>query len=59
MLAYFHYCNKGSHPFTIDWANQTNLTFAHLDAEQAKFMQKTKAEIEQRGACSLAADNIA
>jgi hypothetical protein len=58
MLAYFHYCNKGSHPFIIDWTQQTNIAFAKFDAEQVKFMQEIKAEIDNRGTSSLDAENL-
>ncbi|KAJ2995556.1 hypothetical protein NUW58_g1238 [Xylaria curta] len=41
MLAYFHYCNKGSHPFSMDWSRAKTVSFAQLDTRQAQFMTET------------------
>ena len=49
MLAHFHYCNKGSHPFTDDWARSGNASLAKLDSEQLRFLQETVDQIKKRG----------
>ena len=49
LLAYFHYCNKGSHPFSEDWASPTAIARAKLNAEQASFMRSTAERIAKKG----------
>jgi hypothetical protein len=58
MLAYFHYCNKGSHPFSMDWTNKVNITFAQLNPEQVIFMQEMREEIEQRSTSNPEVDHL-
>ncbi len=41
MLAYFHYCNKGAHPFSLDWTVADNIAMAELNAEQVQFVKET------------------
>lgn len=48
MLAHFHYANKGSHPFAMDWTNPGKMSFAKLDAEQIDFIRETIREVELR-----------
>lgn len=51
LLAHFHYCNKGSKPFAMDWraANNTNTSFAELGDEERKYMQEATDEVKRRG----------
>jgi len=48
LLAYFHYCNKGSHPFMVDWESPEQRAKAELNAEQVEFMKTTAVEIKKR-----------
>lgn len=48
MLAWFHHCNKGSQPFSLDWSDIINLGLAELTPEQADFVQKTAGYVKQR-----------
>ncbi|KAI0109121.1 hypothetical protein GGR51DRAFT_512806 [Nemania sp. FL0031] len=48
MLAYFHYCNKGSHPFSMDWNCAHNVSFAQLDARQVQFLNETVALVKSK-----------
>jgi hypothetical protein len=52
MLYYFHYNNKGSHPFTRDWTSEDNIAMAELNAEQATFLVETAEEVKRRGKSS-------
>ncbi|KAK3115808.1 hypothetical protein LTR53_004485 [Teratosphaeriaceae sp. CCFEE 6253] len=49
MLAHFHYCNKGSHPFDMDWTDVRNTSFARLDKEQAMFLKETNEDVAAKG----------
>lgn len=49
LLAYFHYCNKGSHPFTLDWAQKNNVKRAELNSEQVDFVRETARQVEKKG----------
>lgn len=51
LLGHFHYCNKGSYPFHMDWtgANNSNTTFAELATEQISYMQVATDEVRRRG----------
>ena len=49
LLAHFHLCNKGSHPFTIDWSSPGQTATVKLDAEQVNFMRFTTVEIKKKG----------
>ncbi|KAF2473832.1 uncharacterized protein BDR25DRAFT_217243 [Lindgomyces ingoldianus] len=48
LLAYFHYCNKGSRPFSMDWSSPDQMARAGLDTEQAEFMRLTANEVQKR-----------
>ena len=48
MLAHFHYCNKGSHPFTDDWARSGDASLARLDSEQLQFLRDTVEQTHNR-----------
>jgi len=48
LLAYFHYCNKGSHPFKMDWTHSDQVKCMELDEEQVTFMQQTTKEINSK-----------
>jgi len=48
LLAHFHYCNKGNHPFTIDWSSPRDIARAGLNAEQAQFMKETVEQVKIR-----------
>lgn len=49
MLAYFHYCNKGSHPFDMDWTIERNIKQAELNPDQLRFLTKTAQLAERNG----------
>ena len=46
LLAYFHYSNKGSYPFTMDWSVPSQVACMNLDQEQVTFMSQTVEAIE-------------
>ncbi|KAJ4313574.1 hypothetical protein N0V84_009331 [Fusarium piperis] len=48
MLAYFHYCSKGSHPFAMDWTRPTNVAFAELDQRQVQFIGETARLVKDK-----------
>jgi phosphatidate phosphatase APP1 len=50
MLAYFHYCNKGSHPFAMDWTIERNIKQAELNPEQLQFLTKTTQLVQGKSA---------
>ncbi|PMD45736.1 hypothetical protein L207DRAFT_419813 [Hyaloscypha variabilis F] len=50
MLAYFHYCNKGSHPFAMDWTIERNIRQAELKPEQLEFLVRTTQLVKERAA---------
>ncbi|KAF2965893.1 hypothetical protein GQX73_g7651 [Xylaria multiplex] len=47
LLAYFHYCNKGIHPFSAECKEQDLTTLAALNEQKANFIRQTKAHIEK------------
>ncbi|KAI0380510.1 hypothetical protein F5Y04DRAFT_257539 [Hypomontagnella monticulosa] len=50
MLAYFHYCNKGGHPFSKDWSHATDMSFAELNASQVQFIKETIELVKEKRA---------
>lgn len=48
MIYYFHYNNKGSHPFARDWKLAENIEMAELSPEQAQFLVATSKEVKRR-----------
>ena len=48
MLAHFHYCNKGSHPFTDDWVRSGDTSLTRLDSEQLQFLRETVEQTNNR-----------
>jgi hypothetical protein len=48
MLAYFHYCNKGGHPFSMDWTRPANVAFAELGPQQVDFIKETVKLIQDK-----------
>jgi hypothetical protein len=49
MLAYFHYCNKGSRPFAMDWTIERNIRQAELNPDQLQFLKKTTQIVKGKG----------
>jgi hypothetical protein len=49
LLAHFHYCNRGTHPFVQDWASPEQIAGAQLNAEQGEFMRESVLEIKKKG----------
>ncbi|KAI1390162.1 uncharacterized protein F4822DRAFT_226236 [Hypoxylon trugodes] len=47
LLAYFHYCNKGAHPFSPDFKEQDLSKIAGLDDSKIKVIQATKQNVEK------------
>ncbi|KAF2183196.1 hypothetical protein K469DRAFT_584113 [Zopfia rhizophila CBS 207.26] len=48
LLAHFHYCNRGSHPFTMDWKSPDQIARAELDTEQVQFILDTAKEVKKK-----------
>ncbi|KAL0935578.1 uncharacterized protein CTRU02_210169 [Colletotrichum truncatum] len=48
MLYYFHYCNKGSSPFTPGWITPENLRMVQLNHSQERFIRESTEMIHQR-----------
>jgi hypothetical protein len=48
MLAYFHYLNKASRPFTLDWELPSNVAMAELNDEQIQFVKETAEQVQAR-----------
>jgi len=48
LLAFFHYCNKGSRPFSMDWSSPDQVARTELNPDQVEFMRLTSAEIQRR-----------
>lgn len=42
LLAYFHYCNKATYPFSAECKDQDLQTLAELDNEAIKFVHDTR-----------------
>ncbi|KAK3325012.1 hypothetical protein B0H66DRAFT_470400 [Apodospora peruviana] len=49
LLAYFHHCNKGGHPFTMDWSSEDQMVRGELNKEQAQFMRETAEQLKAKG----------
>ncbi|KAK5990690.1 Satratoxin biosynthesis SC3 cluster transcription factor SAT20-like protein [Cladobotryum mycophilum] len=47
LLAHFHYCNKGVHPFSDDCKDQDLRTLADLDEDKIQFVRATRAFAKQ------------
>ncbi|KAK3349278.1 hypothetical protein B0T25DRAFT_569930 [Lasiosphaeria hispida] len=47
LLAYFHHCNKGSYPFTMDWSSPDQMVLDEFTPEQIHFMREMSAELEK------------
>ncbi|KAI0432118.1 hypothetical protein F5Y09DRAFT_164579 [Xylaria sp. FL1042] len=47
LLAYFHYCNKGIHPFSAECKEQDLTTLAALNETRALFVKQTKVHVEK------------
>jgi hypothetical protein len=48
MLAHFHYMNKGSLPFTMDWTIERNVQQAGFSPEQLEFLTKTAQLVKEK-----------
>ncbi|CAI6330970.1 unnamed protein product [Periconia digitata] len=48
LLAYFHFCNRGSFPLHMDWTSADQIALAELKPEQIKFMQNNVKEYEKK-----------
>ena len=51
LLAYFHHCNKGNHPFSMDWESPDQMTLDEFTPEQVGFMRELSVELEEKGWC--------
>ena len=47
-LIYFHYCNKGHHPLSVDWSSDSNIALAELDPEQIEFLNQTRKFVDEK-----------
>lgn len=52
MIYYFHYCNKGNHPFAREWMSEENLALAGLNEEQGQFLKESTVLINERRMCA-------
>ena len=48
LLAYFHYCCKGSYPMSMDWNSPEEIALAEMDDEQVEFMRESLFEFKKR-----------
>lgn len=48
LLAYFHYCNSGSHPFAMDWTHEGNISLGELNEEQVQFMKTSMQQVRDK-----------
>lgn len=46
-MAYFHYCNKGLHPFTAECKRSDLQTLAKLDEEAIRYVESTRVYVEK------------
>jgi hypothetical protein len=53
LLAYFHYCNKATYPFSAECKDQDLQTLAELDDEAISFVHYTRRLIAEHGEKSL------
>ena len=49
LLAHWHYCNKGSQPFALDWDKDQIFQMAELDEGQITFVKTTSAWVRSHG----------
>lgn len=49
LLSYFHYCNKGSHPFQLDWQSSPDVHLAGLGDEEKEFIQESSKRVREKG----------
>jgi hypothetical protein len=49
LLAYFHYCNKATYPFSAECKDQDLQTLAELDDEAISFVHYTRRLIAEHG----------
>lgn len=47
LLAHFHYCNKGTHPFSGECKDQDLRTLGGLDESSIKFVHNTREYAKQ------------
>lgn len=47
LLAYFHYCNKGLHPFTPECKRSDLQNLAKLDEEAIRYVESTRIYVEK------------
>ncbi|KAF2810686.1 uncharacterized protein BDZ99DRAFT_497671 [Mytilinidion resinicola] len=50
LLAYFHFCNRGTYPLHMDWTSADQIALAELKPEQIEFMRGTVKELEKKSA---------
>ncbi|KAI0136535.1 hypothetical protein BJ170DRAFT_15910 [Xylariales sp. AK1849] len=48
LLAYFHYCNKGIFPFSVECKVQDLSTLAKLDGKKILYVSRTRAIVEEQ-----------
>lgn len=48
LLAHFHYCNKGVHPFSDECKDSDLRTLAGLTEEQIQFIHETRTYVKQK-----------
>jgi hypothetical protein len=56
LLAHFHYCNKGSHPFSLKRSSMASM--AELNEDQTQFLVRTAKYFEARSKLDFTSANI-
>lgn len=49
LLAHFHYCCKGFHPFSSNWEAEATTSMAELDPRQIHFVRETANYVKING----------
>jgi hypothetical protein len=53
LLAYFHYCNKGLHPFALNSNSPEFATMAALNPKQVEFIEFTRTYVKEKGTLGI------
>jgi len=46
LLAHWHYCNKGSQPFALDWDSGKHPAIVEMNTDQIAFVKETSALVK-------------
>lgn len=53
LLAHFHFCNKGAHPFSTECRDEELRALGNLHEKQIEFLRETRAYVQQNGTSRL------